>query len=194
MAGRKQFDVEAALDAAMIQFWSRGYAETSIDDLTRATGLNRSSLYSSFGDKNSLFVCCLQRYVARYGERFDEALANADAPPLDAARSFFAVTMDRIADPDVPDGCLVVQSAMAIPVLTPKAVERVHEAVNIQLTRVRAALRRAGLPETAADELAVHITAVNHSLAVMSRAGANESQLHSIVNVTLDALATALAA
>jgi len=70
----------------------------------------------------------------------------------------------------------------------------VHEAVNIQLTRVRAALRRAGLPETAADELAVHITAVNHSLAVMSRAGANESQLHSIVNVTLDALATVLAA
>ena len=44
MAGKKQFDVEVALDAAMVQFWRDGYADTSLDDLTNATGLNRSSL------------------------------------------------------------------------------------------------------------------------------------------------------
>lgn len=56
MAGKKQFDMDTALDAAMIQFWRVGYADTSLDDLSRATGLNRSSIYSSLGDKDTLFL------------------------------------------------------------------------------------------------------------------------------------------
>ncbi|MER5439472.1 TetR/AcrR family transcriptional regulator [Streptomyces sp. NPDC002790] len=192
MAGKKQFDIDMALDAAMIQFWRAGYADTSVDDLSRATGLNRSSIYSSLGDKDALFMRCLERYAARYGEKFDAALSCAADRPLAAVRGFFDVTLERIADPDVPDGCLVVQSVLAIPVLSARVVGRAKEAVGFQRSRLRAALKAGGLHDEAAETFAIHIAAVNQSLAVMSRTGVGGEQLRAIVDVSLDALAEAL--
>ncbi|MFE4256376.1 TetR/AcrR family transcriptional regulator [Streptomyces sp. NPDC056910] len=194
MAGKKQFDVDVALDAAMVQFWRAGYAGTSLDDLSRATGLNRSSIYSSLGDKESLFSRCLDRYAARYGDRYDQALAGASEEPLRAVRAFFEVTLKRIADPDVPDGCLVAQTAMAIPVLSPDIATRAIEALGLQRARLRTALIAAKLTDRDADNFAVHIAAVNQSLAVMSRAGASQQQLHTIVDISMSALSQALRA
>src|SRR3954447_26234557 len=82
VAGKKQFDTDTVLDAAMIQFWRAGYADTSVDDLSRATGLNRSSIYSSFGDKDTLFLRCLDRYAARNGDKYDAALSGAAPDPV----------------------------------------------------------------------------------------------------------------
>ncbi|MCM8549922.1 TetR/AcrR family transcriptional regulator [Streptomyces sp. STCH 565 A] len=192
MAGRKQFDTDTALDAAMVQFWRAGYADTSVDDLSRATGLNRSSIYSSFGDKDALFTRCLERYATRYGSEYEAALACAGERPLAAVRAFFAVTLERLADPGLPDGCLVAQSAMATPVLSPSVATRAREAVGFQRARLHAALKAGGLHEETAGTYAVHVAAVNQSLAVMSRAGADAEQLHAVVDVTLDALARAL--
>lgn len=194
MAGRKQFDVGTALEAAMLQFWRAGYADTSVDDLSRVTGLNRSSIYSTFGDKDALFTRCLQRYVTRYGERFDTALSGAAAEPLGAVRAFFQVTLDRIADPELPDGCLVAQSVMAAPELSSGVAARTQEAVGLQCARLRSALTAGGMPDSGAGAFAVHLAAVNQSLAIMSRAGVGAEQLRSIVEVTLGALAQALGA
>ncbi|MET7516930.1 TetR/AcrR family transcriptional regulator [Streptomyces sp. NPDC005480] len=194
MAGKKQFDVDIALDAAMVQFWRAGYTDTSLDDLSRATGLNRSSIYSSLGDKESLYVRCLDRYATRYGVRYDEALSGASEEPLQAVRAFFDVTLKRIADPDVPDGCLVAQTAMAIPVLSPSIAARAIEALGFQRARLRTALLAAKLADSDAENFAVHIAAVNQSLAVMSRAGANRNQLHAIIDISMSALSHALRA
>ncbi|WP_329140459.1 TetR/AcrR family transcriptional regulator [Streptomyces sp. NBC_00670] len=194
MAGKKQFDVDMALDAAMLQFWRSGYADTSVDDLSRATGLNRSSIYSSLGDKDTLFLRCLERYTTRYGDLYDAALSRAAGQPLAAARAFFDVTLERIADPTLPDGCLVAQTVMATPALSAKVAARAREAIGFQHTRLRAALKAGRLDDGAADSHATHLAAVNQSLALMSRAGTTTDQLHTIVDVTLDALARTLAA
>ncbi|MGW8631806.1 TetR/AcrR family transcriptional regulator [Streptomyces sp. NPDC055793] len=194
MAGKKQFDMDTALDAAMIQFWRVGYADTSVDDLSRVTGLNRSSIYSSLGAKDTLFLRCLDRYAARYGEKYDAALSCAGSEPLAAVRAFFDVTLERIADPDVPDGCLIAQSAMAIPVLSPAVAAHAKEALGFQRLRLRAALKAGGLTDVDADAFAEHMAAVNQSLAVMSRAGASPAQLLAIVGVTVEALAQTLRA
>ncbi|MFF3570811.1 TetR/AcrR family transcriptional regulator [Nocardia jiangxiensis] len=194
MAGKKQFDMDAVLDAAMVQFWRAGYADTSLDDLSRATGLNRSSIYSSLGDKDSLYLRCLDRYAARYGDRYDQALSRASEEPLRAIREFFDVTLKRIADPDLPDGCLVAQTAMAIPVLSPDIAARAIEALDSQHARLRTALNVVKLADSDADNFAVHIAAVNQSLAVMSRAGASQEQLHTIIDISMSALSQALSA
>ncbi|MET9493717.1 TetR/AcrR family transcriptional regulator [Streptomyces sp. NPDC006552] len=191
MAGKKQFDMDAALDAAMIQFWRAGYADTSLDDLSRATGLNRSSIYASLGDKDTLFLRCLDRYAARYGDKYAEALSGAGADPHAAVRAFFDVTLARIADPELPDGCLVAQSAMAIPVLSAAVAARAKEALGFQCSRLRAALAAGGLAGQEAGAFADHVAAVNQSLAVMSRAGAGPARLRAVVGVTLDALSRA---
>lgn len=192
MAGKKQFDMDIALDAAMVQFWRAGYADTSLDDLSRATGLNRSSIYSSFGDKDSLYLRCLDRYAARYGSRYDQALSCASEEPLQAVRAFFEVTLRRIADPDVPDGCLIAQTAMAAPVLGPAIAARAVEALGLQRTRLRTALEAARLTEDDADDFAVHLTGVNQALAVMSRTRASRQQLRTVVDISMSALAHTL--
>ncbi|MFC9455210.1 TetR/AcrR family transcriptional regulator [Streptomyces sp. NPDC056983] len=192
MAGKKQFDVDVALDAAMVQFWRAGYADTSLDDLSRATGLNRSSIYASLGDKDSLYSRCLDRYLTRYGDRYDQALSGASEEPLRAVRAFFDVTLKRIADPDVPDGCLVAQTAMAIPALSPDIAARAIEALGLQRARLRTALIAAKLADSDADNFAVHLAAVNQSLAVMSRAGASREQLRAITDISMSALSQAL--
>ncbi|MFE6685861.1 TetR/AcrR family transcriptional regulator [Streptomyces sp. NPDC057743] len=191
MAGKKQFDMDAALDAAMIQFWRDGYADTSLDDVSRATGLNRSSLCSSFGDKETLFLRCLDLYATRYGEKYDAALSRAASEPVAAMRAFFDVTLQRIADPELPDGCLMAQSAMAIPVLSPRVAAHAKQALGLQRLRLRTALKAGRLTDRDAEAFAVHAAAVNQSLAVMSRAGASPAQLLAIVGVTVDALAQA---
>ncbi|MEU8942150.1 TetR/AcrR family transcriptional regulator [Streptomyces goshikiensis] len=194
MAGKKQFDVGIALDAAMIQFWRAGYADTSLDDLSRTTGLNRSSIYSSFGDKDSLYLRCLDRYAARYGNRYDQALSCASEEPLQAVRAFFEVTLQRITDPDVPDGCLIAQTAMAAPTLSPTIATRAIEALDLQRARLRNALTAAQLAEGDADDFAVHMTAVNQSLAVMSKTGASQKQLRTVIDISMSALSHALPA
>ena len=192
VAGKKQFDMDTVLDAAMIQFWRAGYADTSVDDLSRVTGLNRSSIYSSLGTKDTLFLRCLDRCAVRYGDKYDAALSCAVSQPLAAVRGFFDVTLERIADPAVPDGCLIAQSAMAIPALSASVAEHVRETFGLQTRRLRAALKAGGLADEDAESFAVHAAAVNQSLAVMSRAGASPAQLRAIVEVTVGALAQAL--
>ncbi|EDY56592.1 MULTISPECIES: TetR/AcrR family transcriptional regulator [Streptomyces] len=192
MAGKKQFDMDTVLDAAMIQFWRSGYADTSLDDLSRATGLNRSSIYSSLGDKDTLFLRCLDRYATRYGDKFEVALSCAAEDPVAAVRAFFDVTLRRIADPAVPDGCLMAQSVMASPALSPSVAEHAKELFGLQRPRLRTALKAGGMSDENAEDFAAHVAAVNQSLAVMGRAGASPEQLRAIVSVTVDALARAL--
>jgi AcrR family transcriptional regulator len=192
MAGKKQFDMDTALDAAMIQFWRVGYADTSLDDLCRATGLNRSSIYSSIGSKDTLVLRCLDRYAVRYGERYDAALSRAATDPLAAVRAFFDVTLERIADPALPDGCLIAQSALANPALSPSVATHVKETLGLQTMRLHTALKAGRLTDHDAEAFAIHAAAVNQSLAVMSRAGASPTQLRAIVDVSIDALSRAL--
>ncbi|MEO1000543.1 MAG: TetR/AcrR family transcriptional regulator [Pseudomonadota bacterium] len=110
MAGRKQFDEEAALEAAMRVFWSAGYEATSLADLEAATGLAKSSLYNAYGSKEGLYVLALQRFSARYSQELTERLA---APGLaEAVEGFFAGLLARLADPEVPLGCMATMAAM----------------------------------------------------------------------------------
>lgn len=65
MSRPREFDTNAAIDAAMHVFWEQGIHRTSIDDLLSATGLSRSSIYNTFGSKDALFEAVVQRYVER---------------------------------------------------------------------------------------------------------------------------------
>ncbi len=64
MGRPRRFREEDALDAAMRVFWQKGYEGTSLDDLTKAMKINRSSLYSTFGDKEALFRRVMEQYNA----------------------------------------------------------------------------------------------------------------------------------
>ncbi|WP_250031207.1 TetR/AcrR family transcriptional regulator [Paractinoplanes maris] len=171
MAGRKQFDVDEALRRAMHVFWRWGYSEASVDRLTDGTGLNRSSLYGTFGDKSALFQKSLERYAQTYHPLYSEALCAPHASPSAVIAAYLQVTLNRIADPTVPDGCLLTMSATQLPALDTKAQTLVHTMIDTLRTMLTQALLTAGATSQEAADLALCTLATNKSLAVLSRAG-----------------------
>ena len=69
MGRPKGFSREEVLEKAMPVFWKRGFADTSLQDLERATGVNKSGLYTEFRDKEDLFMACLRHYLESQGKR-----------------------------------------------------------------------------------------------------------------------------
>ena len=68
MGRPKNFSRKEVLEKAMPVFWKQGFADTSLQDLERATGVNKSGLYTEFRDKEDLFVACLRHYL-KYQEK-----------------------------------------------------------------------------------------------------------------------------
>jgi TetR/AcrR family transcriptional regulator, copper-responsive repressor len=69
MGRPKGFNREEVLEKAMPVFWKHGFADTSLQDLERATGVNKSGLYTEFRDKEDLFMACLRHYLEKQGKR-----------------------------------------------------------------------------------------------------------------------------
>ena len=69
MGRPKNFSREEVLEKAMPVFWTHGFSDTSLQDLERATGVNKSGLYAEFRDKEDLFVACLRHYLESQGKR-----------------------------------------------------------------------------------------------------------------------------
>ncbi|MER6679913.1 TetR/AcrR family transcriptional regulator [Streptomyces olivaceoviridis] len=193
MSGRKQFDVGAALDQAMRVFWQHGYAEASLDALGSATGLGRGSLYGAFGSKDTLFRQCLDRYASIYGAQYEQALTAHSGDPVRAVEAFFEVVLSRIADPSVPVGCLIAQSAAQSPTLKEENSTHVRGLLDRQRQRVRRALADSSADTRTLDELAAFVVAVNQSLAVLSRAGASDAELRSVARLASATVADTLA-
>ena len=176
-------------------FWTYGYPHTSIDALTEATGIGKGSLYAAFGSKAELFRLSLQRYTEIYGSRYNAALErHHDDPdgPVAAIRAFYDVVLERLADPAVPDGCLLSQSIADAYALDPTGRELASQMMRQQVSSVRNALRPAGLPKRELDELAHIVVAVNQGVTVMHRSGVPIARLRSVAQTACDLLADRL--
>jgi AcrR family transcriptional regulator len=110
MARPRKFTEEDVVTAARDQFWSAGYAGTSLDDLTEATGLGRGSLYGAFGDKHALYLRALDEYCT-------VTMAGVSADLTESEGSAFqrlAGHIRNLADTTAASarrGCLMAKSA-----------------------------------------------------------------------------------
>ncbi|WP_299530277.1 TetR/AcrR family transcriptional regulator [Ulvibacterium sp.] len=102
-----EFNEEKVLQNAMYVFWEKGYNGTSMQDLVDATGLNRSSIYNSFGSKSELYRITLSRYQRETGGIFQKALIKAKTP-LEAIRLVFEGFLPEIVGDDKGKGCFVM--------------------------------------------------------------------------------------
>ncbi|HJZ63730.1 MAG TPA: TetR/AcrR family transcriptional regulator [Candidatus Acidoferrum sp.] len=106
----KAFDPDVALDAALSVFWERGYEGTSLSDLTKAMGINKPSLYATYGDKAELFLKVVDRYTVQQGVVWEQALQEPTARL--AVQRILDTTADNLTSEKNPHGCLLVQSAL----------------------------------------------------------------------------------
>lgn len=105
MTGTRHFDESQVLDAMMRVFWEKGYEATTIDDLVKASGLKRGSLYHAFGDKSAMFCKTLTLYREEVQADLLHALRGHD--PKAALARFFDLLAQGAADPGRPKGCMV---------------------------------------------------------------------------------------
>ena len=104
------FDKDAALEAAMLLFWERGYEGTSMADLTQAMGLHPSSIYAAFGDKHALFQLAVKRYMEKRATYAGKAL---EEPTLEKfIRALFSNTVAFLTTPGHPPTCMTLAGAV----------------------------------------------------------------------------------
>lgn len=119
------FDKDAALEAAMLLFWERGYEGTSIADLTQAMRLNPSSIYAAFGDKRALFSLAVKRYM---GSRAQYAANALEEPTLEKAiRALFNNTVRFLTTPGHPPTCMTLAGAMGCSAVATPARDLMRE-------------------------------------------------------------------
>jgi TetR/AcrR family transcriptional repressor of nem operon len=142
MARTKEFDPDAALQAALELFWERGYEATSMADLTGHLGIGRASLYATYGSKHELFLKALDRYR----ENTDATLVGELSQPGAALPTVRAV-LTRFADEAVHDrrlrGCLITNTATELAGHDPDAARRVRASWDTLETLITGALTRA---------------------------------------------------
>src|SRR6201996_9268200 len=146
----RTFDVDAAVERAMGVFWSRGYHATALPDLLRATKLSRGSLYAAFGDKHSLFLRTLDRYIADAVARMDVEL-DPRGDPVGGLRSYLAGYVERTSGANGRRGCLLVATAMELAGQDVEVGRRVASFFKAMEARVADALSRAKTAGKLAD-------------------------------------------
>ena len=131
-------------------FWSRGYHATALPDLLRATKLSRGSLYAAFGDKHSLFLRALDRYIADALARIDVELAPP-GEPIDGLRAYLAGYVDRTSGANGRRGCLLVATAMELAGQDVEVGRRVAGFFKAMEAKLADALSRAKMAGQLAD-------------------------------------------
>ena len=137
MARPREFEHDVVLDRAMRIFWSRGYEATSVQDLVDHMGIQRGSLYATFGDKRALFLACLRRYDDAQFGKLSESLERG--PVRAAIRRVFESALD---DGTLECGCFMVNSAAELLPRDPEVGRLVASAMKRQEKALVGALRR----------------------------------------------------
>ena len=112
MPWEKQFDKQAALSRALDVFWAHGYEATSMQDLVDCTGVNRGSLYATYGDKRALFLAALQAYDVARRRMLSELEARYNA--RNAIRQVFQAFTNEVSEHGENRGCFLTNTALEL--------------------------------------------------------------------------------
>lgn len=189
MARSKSFDPDAALRKAMQLFWRQGFEATSVDDLVHAMGVNRASLYATYGDKASLFKQALERYIETVLAPRLDALEGA-ASALAGLRALLAELVAFAAGDPQRRGCFAVNTVCELASRNPDIAARLRarsEALEGLLARTIARAQRDGELPVDRDPLVLarSFVAVIDGLRVRSKLGADRATLEGIADAAL---------
>jgi AcrR family transcriptional regulator len=194
----RAYEPEAALGKALDLFRKDGFAATSLDDLSAATGMNRPSLYGAFGDKRELYIKSYARYRADSRAAIADAL-KTPAPIRERLARMFAVALDiYLSGEEGPRGCFTVMTAASEAIADPQIRSIVLEGV-LELDKAfgfcfRTAIENGELPKTADPRVLGSLaSATVHTLAVRARARVPRPELEAIVRGAIDVMCASAA-
>jgi len=192
MVRTRTFDPATALTRAVDLFSSKGYSETSMEDIVQATGVSRYGIYGTFGNKRELFEQALERYADGMGKQSFLRLLEPDAS-LGHIRKIFDERVNDMCCTAEHKGCLFIHTAMGLAPqdedlrdVLQKFMRRMSKAfsVGLESAKERGEIR-ADVDVRAAGEL---LTSTMFGLAVLGRTGFERQTLCGIVDNTLASL------
>jgi len=189
----RAYEPDVALGKALDLFRTAGFAATSLDDLSAATGMNRPSLYGAFGDKRELYI----KSYRRYRDDARAAMANIfreEMPLRKRLERIYAVALDiYLSGGEGPRGCFTVMTAASEAVADPDIRAMVLEGLA-ELDKAFAACFRRGkekgeLPDGADPAVLAQLaSATIHSIAIRARAHVPRKELEAIVKGAIDVM------
>jgi AcrR family transcriptional regulator len=192
----RAYQPEVALGKALDLFRSEGFAATSLDDLSAATGMNRPSLYGAFGDKRELYIKSYQRYRADARAAMSDIFRD-ELPIRKRLERIYAVALDIYLSGDAgPRGCFTVMTAASEAVSDPDIRAMVLDGFS-ELDKAFAACFRVAketgeLPETADPVILAQLaSATIHTIAIRARARVPRRELEAIVKGAIDVMVRA---
>ncbi|WP_421858057.1 TetR/AcrR family transcriptional regulator [Oricola sp.] len=185
----REFDSDAAIEAALQLFWTKGFEATAISDVVAATGVNRASLYAAFGGKEDLFLKVLERYETNYGGTATAALystGNAKA----VIQRFLDQSAAYLTDPGHPRGCLVSSTLAEAPHSAAAAMRKLTDSLARLETAIynllRSAQTKGGFAADADPRAwARHIVGVTQGMALVAKVNSDPTAVSDIARVTM---------
>ena len=189
MGRRREFDEAEVVEKAMLAFWKDGWRDTSPQRLVEATGLSRSSLYATFGNKQGLFLAALDLYVAQQRSFLTQMLAEGTVQ--EGLERMYTLMVDKMRPGGGGMTCLVASSLLEVPVEDDETLARVVQGqaqmMEVFEARFQRAIDEGELDGTrTAAELAQFIAAVNNGIQLAARAHASADHLRSVTQMALD--------
>ena len=185
----KAFDPSMVLDEAVDVFWTQGYEATSVQDLVDHMGINRFSMYDTFGDKHELFMSACHRYREDREEQQIEALEKAKTG-LESIRAFFKSVEKSFADGEVRRGCLMTNAVVELAVCDEEVRRWGAEFMKRLEDALAAALKRAkdaGELNKSSNvrELAQFLVCVLQGINVVGKAFTDAGHVHRLVRIAM---------
>ena len=192
MSRPKAFAVDKALDRAMQAFWSNGYADTSLADLTAAMQISKSSFYETFGSKHELFLATIEWYSKTVASQITGA-TQIKAPARKIIRALFERAVARVIEPDSRRGCYLNNCAVEVSIKDTEAAKQVTAGLGIMektfLELVERGQREGSVGlRHAAPAMARFFTASLNGILVMGKANPDPDALHDMAEVALSML------
>src|ERR1700716_1765047 len=189
----RAYQPEIALGKALDLFRKDGFAATSLDDLSAATGMNRPSLYGAFGDKRELYIKSYQRYRADARAAMIDIFRD-ELPIRKRLERIFAVALDIYLSGDAgPRGCFTVMTAASEAVsdleIRAMVLEGFSELDKAFAACFRLAKEEGDLPASANPGVLAQLTSSTiHTIAIRARARVPRKDLEAIVNGAIDVM------
>ena len=191
MARPFEFDREETLSRAMDVFWEKGYKATSIQDLVDHMGINRGSIYNTFGDKHSLFIAAVEHYGEVVTTEMIKVLESPGSP-LENLNEFFSKLVNSPKQRRMK-GCLISNTVVELAPHDQEAAKivksimaRIQQAFYSCLNR---AVELGELPRNTDIAVLSHFLANStHGLIVTGKSNSNSKLLKKVINVILSAV------
>jgi len=185
----REFDETTALDTAITCFWHRGYEATSVRDLADSMGISSPSLYNAFGDKRTLFVAALERYLDHFTRARIKRLEDS-LPPKQAVRHFIEEIIERSLSDRERRGCFLINSALEVAPhdreLGELIADRLGEIEAFFRRSIRAAQAEGTVPQNlVAKDLARLLLGVLLGIRVLARAKPERALLEGLARPAL---------